>query len=109
MIVPMMHVDLVCVAADKRATLAALRNLGAVQLDLSSAAGPAVDEARRDAEDAAKAVRLVRKAREVAPEGSTTCLQRSISSRMALAISMTFWMGSAKPMPSAETALPFES
>ena len=68
MIVPMMHVDLVCVAADKRATLAALRNLGAMQLDLSSAAGPAVDEARRDAEDAAKAVRLVRKAREVAPE-----------------------------------------
>ena len=68
MIVPMMHVDLVCVAADKRATLAALRNLGAMQLDLSSAAGPAVDEARRDAEDAAKAVRLVRKAREGAPE-----------------------------------------
>ena len=46
MIVRMKHLDLVCVAADKVATLERLRALGAVHLDLSAAAGSAVAAAR---------------------------------------------------------------
>ena len=42
MIVRMKHLDLVCIAADKEATLERLRNLGAVHLDLSAAVGMAV-------------------------------------------------------------------
>ena len=42
MIVRMKHLDLVCVAAEKEATLERLRDLGAVHLDLSAAAGSAV-------------------------------------------------------------------
>ena len=63
MIVRMKHLDLVCVAADKVATLERLRALGAVHLDLSAAAGSAVAAARGDIEAAEKAVRLILKAR----------------------------------------------
>ena len=41
MIVKMKHLDLVCIAAEKEATLAQLRDLGAVHLDLASAQGAA--------------------------------------------------------------------
>jgi V/A-type H+-transporting ATPase subunit I len=64
MIVKMNHLDLVCVAADKEATLASLRDLGAVHLDLRSASGESVAAAKGEAVDAERAVRIVLKARE---------------------------------------------
>ena len=63
MIVPMKHLDLVCVAADRSAMLERLRGLGAVQLDLASADGAAVAAARGEIEEAGRAVRLIMKAR----------------------------------------------
>ena len=63
MIVRMKHLDLLCIAADKEATLERLRALGAVHLDLGVAAGAAVAAAKGEIEDAEKAVRLVLKAR----------------------------------------------
>ena len=64
MIVKMQHLDVVCVADEKEATLKRLRDLGAVHLDLSSANGPAVEEAKGDAADAETAVRIILKARK---------------------------------------------
>ena len=63
MSVPMKHLDLVCVAADRSAMLERLRGLGAVQLDLASADGAAVAAARGEIEEAGRAVRLIMKAR----------------------------------------------
>ena len=63
MIVPMKHLDLVCVASEREATLKRLRSLGAVHLDLASASSVPVVEAGNDLDDAEKAVRLVLKAR----------------------------------------------
>ena len=64
MIVKMNHLDLVCVAADKEQTLAKLRDLGAVHLDLMSATGESVAAAKGEAADAERAVRIILKARE---------------------------------------------
>ena len=64
MIVKMRHLDLVCVASEKDATLDRLRGLGAVHLDLRSASGAAVAAAKGEAADAERAVRLILKARE---------------------------------------------
>ena len=63
MIVKMLHLDLVCLAAEKDKTLTQLRDLGAVHLDLSSAQGATVAAAKGEAADAEKAVRLILKAR----------------------------------------------
>ena len=63
MIVRMKHLDLVCVASDREATLEKLRALGAVHLDLSAATGVAVAAAKGELDEAEKAVRLIRKAR----------------------------------------------
>ena len=63
MIVRMKHLDLVCIAADKEATLERLRALGAVHLDLGAASGAAVAAAKGEIDDAEKAVRLVLRAR----------------------------------------------
>ncbi len=63
MIAKMLHLDLVCLAGEKAKTLEALRALGAVHLDLSSAHGPEVASAKGEAADAEKAVRLILKAR----------------------------------------------
>ncbi len=63
MIAKMLHLDLVCLADEKAKTLEALRALGAVHLDLSSAHGPEVASAKGEAADAEKAVRLILKAR----------------------------------------------
>ena len=63
MIVRMRHLDLVCVAADREATLERLRELGAVHLDLGAASGSSVAAAKGEIEDAEKAVRLILKAR----------------------------------------------
>ena len=64
MIVKMKHLDLVSLAAERDTTLSALRELGAVHLDLGSAAGAEVAAAKGEAADAEKAVRLILKARE---------------------------------------------
>jgi len=64
MIVKMLHLDLVCVAAEKAATLETLRGLGAVHLDLAAAQGAGVAAAQGEAADAERAVRLILKARE---------------------------------------------
>ena len=63
MIVEMKHLDLVCVASERDATLERLRGLGAVHLDLSSAASAPVAEAEGGLADAERAVRIVLKAR----------------------------------------------
>ena len=63
MIVRMKHLDLVCIAADREATLERLRELGAVHLDLGAASGSSVVAAKGEIEDAEKAVRLILKAR----------------------------------------------
>ena len=69
MIVPMKHLDLLCVAGDKENTLKAVRELGAVHLDLASAQGAEVTEEKGLAADAEKAVRLIQKYRKELPEG----------------------------------------
>ena len=63
MIVRMKHLDLVCIASEKDATLERLRELGAVHLDLGAAQGASVVAAKGGIEDAERAVRLIRKAR----------------------------------------------
>lgn len=83
MIVPMKHLDLVCLASEKDATLTRLRALGAVHLDLASANGASVVSAEGELADAEKAVRLILKAR-----GKQTDLEirpRSVSEVLALA------------------------
>ena len=64
MIVKMKHLDLLCVAGTKDATLKALRDMGAVHLDLAAAQGMELAAAKGEAADAEKAVRLILKARE---------------------------------------------
>lgn len=69
MIVPMKHLDLLCVAAEKESTLEALRELGAVHLDLAAAQGAEVAEEKGMMSDLEKAARLILKYRkEIAPE-----------------------------------------
>lgn len=63
MITRMKHLDLLCVAADRDSTIAALGDLGVVHLDLSSAVGSDVMSAKGEIDDADKAVRLILKAR----------------------------------------------
>lgn len=64
MIVKMLHLDLVCVAAEAEKTLERLRKLGAVHLDLGRSQGAEVTAAKGAAADAEKAVRAILKARE---------------------------------------------
>ena len=63
MIVPMSHVDLLCLSSEGDATLSALRDLGAVHLDLSGATGAGVAEAKGEVADAERALRLIVRAR----------------------------------------------
>ena len=63
MIVKMKHLDLICVAAEKEATLEKLRALGVMHLDLGAASGDRIVAAQGALSDADKAVRLVLKAR----------------------------------------------
>ena len=70
MIVRMKHLDLICVAADKTATLERLRGLGVAHLDLAAASGAEVAAVRDELARAERAVRLILKARgkdEVSP------------------------------------------
>ena len=63
MIIPMKHLDLLCVSADRDRTLEKLCALGAVHLDLAAAQGAAVTAAKGAAADAEQAVRVILKAR----------------------------------------------
>jgi len=81
MIVRMKHLDLVCVSVDREATLTKLRELGTVHLDLSRASGSDVAEARGEAEEAERAVRLILKARG---KTDTAVRERSVADVLAL-------------------------
>ncbi len=85
MIVPMKHLDLICIASSKEATLLGLRELGAVHIDLSEASGVSFADARREAADAATAVRLVRKARENSEDKDADLRPLSVGGVLALA------------------------
>ena len=82
MIVKMLHLDLVCLAAEKEKTLTQLRDLGAVHLDLSSAQGATVAAAKGAAADAEKAVRLILKARGKAKD--VNIHERSVADILAI-------------------------
>ena len=82
MIVPMKHLDLVCVASEREATLEKLRELGAVHLDLASAASAPIAAAEGGLADAEKAVRIVLKARDRRTD--LEIRQRSVDEVLAL-------------------------
>ena len=82
MIVKMLHLDLVCLAAEKEKTLTQLRDLGAVHLDLSSAQGATVVAAKGAAADAEKAVRLILKSR--GKEKDINIHERSVADILAI-------------------------
>ena len=75
MIVPMLHLDLLCTASSKDATVEELRALGAVHVDLSGAEGAESVAARGEAAAAEKAVRCIRKAREALEYGESLVRQ----------------------------------
>ena len=84
MIVKMLHLDLVCAASDREATLKSLRDLGAVHLDLNAAQGAAVMAAKGEGADAEKAVRLILKARGKTPKTDIDIRERSVACVLAL-------------------------
>ena len=63
MIVPMRHLDLICLKSEADATLERLRSMGVVHLALDTASGDGVIAAKGEAADAEKAVMLILKAR----------------------------------------------
>ena len=84
MIVPMKHLDLICLAEDSEATLVALRDLGAVHFDLSSAAGEGVASAKGAVSDAETAVRLILKARGKVRRSSLDVRMREVDEVLAI-------------------------
>ena len=84
MIVPMRHLDLLCLSSEGDATLSALRDLGAVHLDLSGAAGPGVAEARGKVSDAERALRLIGKARGKAGRDEFDIRARDVDEVLAI-------------------------
>ena len=71
MIVPMKRIFLLCVEKDAESTLAALRDLGAVHLDLTSSGGEGKAAAGSALEKAEKAVRIAAKAAKELGGGET--------------------------------------
>ncbi len=84
MIVKMMHLDLVATAADRERTIDALRELGAVHLDLSASRGAAVVKAGEDIEKAEKAVRLILRSRGKTSREEFEIRPRSVGEVLAL-------------------------
>ena len=84
MIVPMKHLDLVCLASDREATIERLRSLGVVHLDLARAEGTEVSKAKGDLADAERAIRLIRKARTGAAAAEAEVRQRSVAEVLAI-------------------------
>ena len=85
MIVRMKHLDLVCIASERDATLDGLRSLGAVHLDLMAAQGGAVAVARGEIGNAEKAVRLILKARGKTPRAELRLKALSVDQVLSLA------------------------
>ena len=85
MIVPMLHLDLVCVAAEKESTLNRLRGLGAVHLDLGLAQGASVAAARGEEAAAIKAVQLIQKARGKTAADELELRPKTVAETLALA------------------------
>ena len=86
MIVPMKHLDLICLAEDGEATLSELRDIGAVHLDLSSAAGEGVASAKGEVSDAETAVRLILKARGKVRRDSLDIRAHGVGEVLALGV-----------------------
>ena len=84
MIVAMKHLDLICLADDGEATLAALRDLGAVHLDLASAGGGGVASAKGEVADAEAAVRLILRARGKTRRDSLEIRPRAVAEVLAV-------------------------
>ena len=84
MIARMKHIDLVCLANEGDSTLAALRDLGAVHLDLSRASGGGVAEAKGDVAAAEAAVRLVKRARGKASKDDFDIRERSVAETLSI-------------------------
>ncbi|MBQ3288110.1 MAG: hypothetical protein IJH50_01705 [Kiritimatiellae bacterium] len=84
MIVPMKHLDLVCLASDREATVAKLRDIGVVHLALASAGGDAVMSAKGDVTSAETAVRLILKARGKAKRDSLDVRVREVGEVLAI-------------------------
>ena len=85
MIVKMKHLDLVCVAAEKSATLERLREFGAVHLDLSGACGGAFAAVKKEFADAEKAVGIILRARADMEEDSAPVRPRGTAEILTLA------------------------
>ena len=85
MIVGMKHLDLVCIAAERSATLEVLRGLGVVHLDLSGACGGAFMAVKKEFSDAEKAVRLILKARTDSGDDSGLVRPRETAEVLAVA------------------------
>lgn len=79
MIVRMRHLDLVCMASEKDATLERLRQLGVVHLDFAPSAGEGVASAKGEAAEAEKAVRLIRKSRGKTPIGQINLREHEVA------------------------------
>ncbi len=86
MIVRMKHLDLLCVADDREATLEKLRALGAVHLDLASASGEGVAAARGDAADAERAVRAILKAKKTVGDAADVIASNAKESSRATSV-----------------------
>lgn len=61
MIAKMLHLDLICVVAERERTLTELRSLGVVHLDLAAASGAEVVSLKGELADAERAVRIIQR------------------------------------------------
>lgn len=85
MIVKMRHLDLVCIASEKEATLERLRELKVVHLDLSVAGGEELSAAKGALADAESAVRLIMKARVGREDEANDARSRSVEEILHIA------------------------
>lgn len=85
MIVKMRHLDLVCIASEKEATLERLRELKVVHLDLSVAGGEELSAAKGALADAESAVRLIMKARVGREDEANDARPRSVEEILHIA------------------------
>ena len=84
MIVPMKRLILLCVAEDSANTLEALRDLGAVHLELSQGGGGLTGTAKETLERAERALRLVEKAKQERKDPDAANASLSVEEVLAL-------------------------
>ena len=84
MIVPMKRLILLCVAEDSASTLEALRDLGAVHLELSQGGGGLTGTAKETLERAERALRLVEKAKQERKDPDAANASLSVEEVLAL-------------------------